>query len=315
MSDDQFLKSRRNALKCMAYGGAGTLFALSGGILTPMSLATARSYDESKEGKALGKPLFVQISDTHIGFNKEANPDVAGTLNQTIDIMNAMSDAPALIIHTGDITHLSKPAEFDLAAQLLSRLRTSEIHTVPGEHDTADANVTEYFSRFGKASDNRGYYSFDHAGVHFIGLINVLQFKPGGLGTLGDEQLAWVAADLKHRSASTPIVVFAHMPLWTIYEPWGWGTGDAEQLLSQLRRFGSVTVLNGHIHQIVQKVEGNMTFHTARSTSYPQPIAGVGSGPGPLKVPPDQLAAMLGITSVSVMKHPSSLMLSDKALA
>jgi 3',5'-cyclic AMP phosphodiesterase CpdA len=280
-----------------------------------MNLAMARAYDESKEGKALGKPLFVQISDTHIGFNKEANPDVAGTLTQTIDIVNGMSDAPALIIHTGDITHLSKPAEFDLAAQLLGRLRTSEIHTVPGEHDTADATVTEYFSRFGKASDNRGYYSFDHAGVHFIGLINVLQFKAGGLGTLGDEQLAWVAADLKNRSASTPIVVFAHMPLWTIYEPWGWGTGDAEQLLSQLRRFGSVTVLNGHIHQIVQKVEGNMTFHTARSTSYPQPIAGVGSGPGPLKVPADQLAAMLGITSVSVMKHPSSLVLSDKALA
>ena len=315
MSDDQLLKSRRNALKCMAYGGAGTLFALSGGVLTPMNLAMARAYDESKEGKALGKPLFVQISDTHIGFNKEANPDVAGTLTQTIDIVNGMPEAPALIIHTGDITHLSKPAEFDLAAQLLGRLRTSEIHTVPGEHDTADATVTEYFSRFGKASDNRGYYSFDHAGVHFIGLINVLQFKAGGLGTLGDEQLAWVAADLKHRSASTPIVVFAHMPLWTIYEPWGWGTGDAEQLLSQLRRFGSVTVLNGHIHQIVQKVEGNMTFHTARSTAYPQPIAGVGSGPGPLKVPADQLAAMLGITSVSVMKHPSSLLLSDKALA
>jgi 3',5'-cyclic AMP phosphodiesterase CpdA len=280
-----------------------------------MNLAMARAYDESKEGKALGKPLFVQISDTHIGFNKEANPDVAGTLTQTIDIVNGMPEAPALIIHTGDITHLSKPAEFDLAAQLLGRLRTSEIHTVPGEHDTADATVTEYFSRFGKASDNRGYYSFDHAGVHFIGLINVLQFKAGGLGTLGDEQLAWVAADLKHRSASTPIVVFAHMPLWTIYEPWGWGTGDAEQLLSQLRRFGSVTVLNGHIHQIVQKVEGNMTFHTARSTAYPQPIAGVGSGPGPLKVPADQLAAMLGITSVSVMKHPSSLLLSDTALA
>jgi 3',5'-cyclic AMP phosphodiesterase CpdA len=315
MSDDQVLKSRRNALKCMAYGGAGTLFALSGGVFTPMNLATARAYDESKEGKALGKPLFIQISDTHIGFNKEANPDVAGTLTQTIDIVNGMSDAPALIIHTGDITHLSKPAEFDLAAQLMSRVRISEIHTVPGEHDTADATVTEYFSRFGKTSDNRGYYSFDHAGVHFIGLINVLQFKAGGLGTLGDEQLAWVAADLKHRSASTPIVVFAHMPLWTIYEPWGWGTGDAEQLLSQLGRFGSVTVLNGHIHQIVQKVEGNMTFHTARSTAYPQPMAGVGNGPGPLKVPADQLAAMLGITSVSVMKHPSSLALSDKALA
>jgi 3',5'-cyclic AMP phosphodiesterase CpdA len=312
MSDDQSLLARRNALKCMAYGGAGTLFMLSGGVFAPIDLATAAS---DKYGTAnLGKPLFVQISDTHIGFNKEANPDVAGTLTQTIDIVNSMHDQPALIIHTGDITHLSKPAEFDLAQQLFARLRTTEMHTVPGEHDTTDATVTEYFNRFGKASDNKGYYSFDHAGVHFIGLINVLQFKPGGLGTLGEDQLAWVAADLKGRSSSTPIVVFAHMPLWTIYEPWGWGTGDADQLLSQLRRFGSVTVLNGHIHQIVQKVEGNMTFHTARSTSYPQPLAGVGSGPGPLKVPADQLAAMLGITSVSVTKHPSSLALHDTAL-
>jgi 3',5'-cyclic AMP phosphodiesterase CpdA len=313
MSDDQSLLTRRKALKCMAYGGAGTLFALSGGVFTPIDLAMAAS---DRQGAAkLGKPLFVQISDTHIGFNKEANPDVAGTLTQTIDIVNAMDDQPALIIHTGDITHLSKPAEFDLAQQLFTRLRTTEMHTVPGEHDTTDATVTEYFNRFGKASDNKGYYSFDHAGVHFIGLINVLQFKPGGLGTLGAEQLAWVAGDLKGRSASTPIVAFAHMPLWTIYEPWGWGTGDADQLMSQLRRFGSVTVLNGHIHQIVQKVEGNMTFHTARSTSYPQPVAGVGSGPGPLKVPTDQLAAMLGITSVSVVKHPSALALNDRALA
>jgi 3',5'-cyclic AMP phosphodiesterase CpdA len=313
MSDDKSLLTRRNALKCMAYGGAGTLFALSGGVFTPIDLAMAAS--DKKGAAKFGKPLFVQISDTHIGFNKEANPDVAGSLTQTIDIVNGMHDQPALIIHTGDITHLSKPAEFDLAQQLFTRLRATEMHTVPGEHDTTDATVTEYFNRFGKASDNKGYYSFDHGGVHFMGLINVLQFKPGGLGTLGDEQLAWAAADLKGRPSSTPIVVFAHMPLWTIYEPWGWGTGDADQLMSQLRRFGSVTVLNGHIHQIVQKVEGNMTFHTARSTSYPQPVAGVGSGPGPLKVPADQLASMLGITSVSVVKHPSVLALNDTALA
>jgi 3',5'-cyclic AMP phosphodiesterase CpdA len=313
MSDDQSVLSRRNALKCMAYGGAGTLFALSGGVFAPIDLAMAAA---DKQGAAkLGKPLFVQISDTHIGFNKEANPDVAGSLTQTIDIVNGMSEQPALIIHTGDITHLSKPAEFDLAQQLFSRLRTTEMHTVPGEHDTTDAAVTEYFSRFGQASNNKGYYSFDHAGVHFVALINVLQFKAGGLGTLGEEQLAWVAADLKGRSSSTPIVVFAHMPLWTIYEPWGWGTGDADQLMSQLRRFGSVTVLNGHIHQIVQKVEGNMTFHTARSTSYPQPVAGVGSGPGPLKVPTEQLASMLGVTSVSVVKHSRSLALNDSTLA
>ncbi len=202
-----------------------------------------------------------------------------------------------------------------MAQQLFSRFRVAELHTVPGEHDITDPTVTEYFSRFGKASDNKGYYSFDHAGVHFVALINVLQFKPGGLGTLGTNQLAWLAADLKGRSASTPIVVFAHMPLWTIYAPWGWGTGDADQFMAELRRFGSVTVLNGHIHQIVQKVEGNLTFHTARSTAYPQPAPGEGSGPGPLKVPTDQLPKMLGITSVSVVKHPRSLALSDTAIA
>jgi len=257
----------------------------------------------------------VQISDTHIGFNKEANPDVNGTLARSIELVNGMPEQPALIIHTGDITHLSKPAEFDLAQQLFGQLRTTELHTVPGEHDTTDPTVTEYFNRFGRNSNNKGYYSFDHAGVHFVALVNVLQFKPGGLGTLGAEQLAWVADDLKGRSASTPVVVFAHMPLWTIYEPWGWGTGDAPQLMEHLRRFGSVTVLNGHIHQIVQKVEGNVTFHTARSTSYPQPAAGVGTGPGPLKVPADQLSTMLGVTSVSVVKHPRSLALSDATLA
>ncbi len=312
MPHDDSLLTRRNALKCLAFGGAGTLFALSGGVFTPIDLAVAAT---DKSGIArLGRPLFVQISDTHIGFNKDANPDVNGTLAQTIELVNALPAQPGLILHTGDITHLSKPAEFDLAQQMLSRLRTTELHTVPGEHDVTDATVTEYFNRFGKASNNKGYYSFDHSGVHFVALINVLQFKPGGLGTLGAEQLAWLAADLKGRTDSTPIVVFAHMPLWTIYEPWGWGTGDADQLLALVRRFGSVTVLNGHIHQIVQKVEGNVTFHTARSTAYPQPAAGTAPGPGPLKVPADQLPGMLGMTSVTLAKHPRSLTLMDTTL-
>src|SRR5579871_2425355 len=176
MSDDQLLTSRRKALKCLAAGGAGTLFVLVGGVFAPIDLAVAAA------GKAganrLGKPLFVQISDTHIGFNKDANPDVNTTLTQTIDIVNGMAQQPDLIIHTGDITHLSKPAEFDLAQQMLSRLRATELHTVPGEHDTTDPTVTEYFNRFGKASNNKGYYSFDHGGVHFIALVNVMQFKP-----------------------------------------------------------------------------------------------------------------------------------------
>jgi hypothetical protein len=305
--------SRRNALKCLAYGGAGTLFTLAGGVLTPVDLALAAS-DGNRKVNA-GMPLFVQISDTHIGFNKDANPDVAGTLKQTIELVNGMLDKPAMIVHTGDITHLSKPAEFDTAAQLLSMLKVTELHTTPGEHDVADATATEYFNRYGKTSGKRGYYSFDHNGVHFIGLINVLSFKANNLAALGNDQVEWLEADLKGRSASTPIVVFAHMPLWTIYEPWGWGTADTDQAMGYLKRFGSVTVLNGHIHQIVQKVEGNITFHTARSTAYPQPTAGTGAGPGPLKVPADQLPKMLGVSSVTFKRHPNALALTDQTLA
>jgi len=312
MHDEPLVPSRRNAMKCLAYGSAGTLFMLAGGVLTPVDLAAAA--DSKASARGAGKPLFVQISDTHIGFNKDANPDVNGTLSQSIALVNGMAEQPALILHTGDITHLSKPTEFDTAQQLLSTLRPTELHTVPGEHDTIDPTVSEYFNRFGKASNNKGYYSFDHDGVHFIALINVLNFKPGALGTLGAEQLAWVAEDLKGRSSSTPIVVFAHMPLWTIYEPWGWGTSDADQLLPSLRRFGSVTVLNGHIHQIVQKVEGHIVFHTARSTAFPQAAAGVGTGPGPLTVPADRLPQMLGITSVAALRHPHSLVITDRAL-
>jgi len=303
--------TRRAALRCLAAGSAGTAFVLAGGIFTAVDLAEAAR----PGGPGIGKPLFVQISDTHLGFTKEANPDVAGTLGRAIALINGLPELPSLLLHTGDITHLSKPGEFDAAAQLLAQIHIPELHTTPGEHDVADEKVSEYFARFGQASGNRGYYSFDHSGVHFISLINVLNFKAGGLGTLGADQLDWLKADLANRSASTPIVVFAHMPLWTIHAPWGWGTADADEAMAMLRRFGSVTVLNGHIHQIVQKVEGHMTFHTARSTAYPQPAVGEGAGPGPLKVPGEQLAAMLGITSVTISKHPRSLNLTDTTLA
>jgi 3',5'-cyclic AMP phosphodiesterase CpdA len=223
--------------------------------------------------------------------------------------------APALVIHTGDITHLSKPEQFDAAQQLLGALKVSELHTVPGEHDVTDGAGAEYFARFGKASNNKGWYSFDHHGVHFVALVNVMNFKANGLGALGPEQLAWLEADLKARSASTPIVVFAHMPLWTIYEPWGWGTGDADQAMGYLQRFGSVTVLNGHIHQIVQRVEGHITLHTARGMAYPLPAPGAAPSPGPLKVASDQLPRMLGFTTVSEIRHPRGLALADTALA
>jgi 3',5'-cyclic AMP phosphodiesterase CpdA len=293
--------SRRGALRCMGIG-AGTLFSLSGGILTASSITSAMAAD--------GKPLFVQISDTHIGFNAPANKDVNGTFTTAISRINAMPTKPGLILHTGDITHLSKPAEFDMAAQLFSTIGVSEMHTVPGEHDVLGGGA-EYFNRFGAPSANKGWYSFDHDGVHFVALNNVTNFKLESLGILGDEQMAWLAADLKGRSASQPLVIFAHMPLWTVYQPWGWGTAEGDQVMALLRRFGSVTVLNGHIHQIVQKVEGNITFHTARSTAYPQPAAGAAPMPGPLAVPADQLPSMLGLTSVSA----APLTVTDSTLA
>jgi len=286
--------SRRDALKCLGFG-AGTVFTLSGGVLTATDLALAAPRKTSPAAS------FVQISDSHIGFSKDTNPNVNLTLMETVALANAYN--PSLVLHTGDITHLSKPEEFDTAAQLLKGLNASELHTVPGEHDVTDGTGTEYFARYGKASNNRGYYAFDSRGVHFVALINVLNFKAGGLGGLGNEQIAWLKSDLAGRPASQPIVVFSHMPLWTIYEPWGWGTADADQALALLKRFGSVTVLNGHIHQIVQKVEGNMVFHTARSTAFPQPAAGDGPGPGPLAVPLERLPKMLGLTSVTLRRH------------
>jgi 3',5'-cyclic AMP phosphodiesterase CpdA len=296
--------SRRGMLKCLG-AGAGTLFVLESGIFTATALADTAALT--------GTPLFVQISDTHVGFAKDANPDVTATLNRSIDLVKALPKPPAFAIHTGDITHLSRPEQFDMAAGLLSRLPVGMIHAVPGEHDVTDGAGTEFFARYGRESNGRGYYSFDAAGVHFVALVNVMHFQPGGLGALGPDQMAWLADDLSGRAASQPVVVFAHMPLWNVYAPWGWGTGEADAIAGLLRRFGSVTVLNGHIHQIVQKVEGNITFHTARSTAYPQPAAGVGPGPGPLTVPKDQLAQMLGITSVSLVRDLPAL--SDATLA
>lgn len=303
--------SRRHALKCMGMG-AGTLFALSGGVLSGFDLAAAA---EPGAAAALGQPLFVQISDSHIGFDKAANPDVSGTLARSIALVNALPRQPAFVLHTGDITHLSRASEFDDAAQLMRGLRVAELHTVPGEHDVTDGAGAEYFARYGAPSKNRGYYSFDHAGVHFVALNNVMSFKPGGLAALGGEQMAWLRDDLSGRSASQPIVLFGHMPMWSIYEPWGWGSGDAPEIMDLVRRFGSVTVLNGHIHQIVRKVEGNVSFHTARSTAYPQPAAGVGPGPGPLAVPPDQLPRMLGVASISRAPLHQPLSVADIPLA
>jgi len=298
---------RRGFLSCMAWAGTGVLVSVAGGV--------ARSQSITGKHAAKGALEFVQISDSHIGFSKDANKNVAATLQAAVDRINAMPDPPEFLLHTGDITHLSKPEEFDTAQQILKGCKAGEIFYVPGEHDVLADNGRSFLDRFGKNTTGDGWYSFDKKGVHFIGLVNVMNLKPGGLGALGHEQLEWLEKDLKGHSKSTPIVVFAHVPLWTVYEQWGWGTEDGMQALGYMKKFGSVTVLNGHIHQTMQKVEGNMTFHTATSTAFPQPKPGAAPSPGPMTVPVDQLRGLLGLTQVNYVRGGKPLAIIDSTLA
>jgi Icc protein len=299
---------RRGFLKCMAWAGTGTLCVMQGGVLKSFAL------NRLPEPKAAAGALsFVQISDSHMGFNKPANPDVAATLQAAVDKINGLATPPEFLLHTGDISHLSKPEEFDTVDQIL-KSTGKETFFVPGEHDVLNDDGKQFLERYGKASKGTGWYSFDQKGVHFIGLVNVMNLKAGGLGTLGREQLEWMENDVKHLKSSTPIVVFAHIPLWTVYPEWGWGTEDSGQALTYLKKFGSVTVLNGHIHQTMQKVEGNVTFHTAASTAFPQPQPGQAPSPGPMKVPAEQLRSYLGVTNVNYVKGEKALAVIDSKL-
>jgi 3',5'-cyclic-AMP phosphodiesterase len=303
---------RRGFLKCMAWAGTGALCVMQGGVLKSYSLSQMSQIGGKN---SVGELSFVQISDSHMGFNKAANSDVVGTLKAAVDKINGLSTPPEFMLHTGDISHLSKPEEFDTVDQILKGAAPKDVFFVPGEHDMLNDDGKQYFERYGRGANGSGWYSFDKKGVHFIGLVNVLNLKAGGLGSLGREQLEWMENDVKHLKHSTPIVVFAHIPLWSVYPEWGWGTEDSGQALAYLKKFGSVTVLNGHIHQTMQKVEGNVTFHTACSTAFPQPQPGKADSPGPMKVPAEQLKSLLGITDVNYVRGQHALAVVDSTLA
>jgi 3',5'-cyclic AMP phosphodiesterase CpdA len=297
---------RRGFLECMAWAGTGVLWTVAGGAVTSQAFG-------QKMAAGKGELHFVQISDSHMGFNKPANPDVSATLLATIEKINALPVQPDFLIHTGDISHTSKPEEFDTLDEILKSAKARQAFFVPGEHDTSIDDGKLYLQRYGKGAKGLGWHSFTHKDVHFVGLSNVHALE--GLGKLGPDQLAWLEADLKSQPASRPVVVFAHIPLWSVYPDWGWGTEDSAQALALLKRFGSVTVLNGHIHQVMQKVEGNVTFHTAMSTAFPQPAPGTAKGPGPMKVPDDKLRGVLGITEVNAVAGKHSLAVVDSTLA
>ena len=299
--------SRRKVLECMTWAGTGVLWTITGGV--PRSLGIV---DEALAQEP-GGLTFLQISDSHVGFDKPANPNVLGTLEEAIGRIRALPVKPSFMIHTGDITHLSKAQEFDDADKIIAQAKL-DVHYVPGEHDILDEGTKFYKERYGRGSRGAGWYSFDASGVHFIGLVNVVNLKAGGLGTLGEEQLAWLEDDLKGRSASQPVVIFAHIPIWVVYPQWGWGTEDSARALEMLKRFGSVTILNGHIHQVMQKVEGNVTFHTAASTAFPQPAPGAAPSPGPMKVDDAKLRSLLGTTSVTFKPGQQRLAIVDTPL-
>jgi 3',5'-cyclic AMP phosphodiesterase CpdA len=309
---------RRGFLKCMAWAGSGLLFTVAGGIPRSFNLSHLAGSPEAMADAArvvaTSSFSFVQISDSHIGFSKDANKDVLGTLQSAVAKINQANAKPDLLIHTGDLSHLSKDDEFDALDQLLKDVRVGERFFVPGEHDMLVDNGKNYFSRYGKGAQSGGWYSFDHQGVHFVALVNVLNLKPGGLGELGNEQIDWLRKDVDNLPSSTPIVIFAHVPLWSVYPEWGWGTDDGARALELVKRFGSVTVLNGHIHQSVQKIEGNMVFHTACSTAFPQPKPGQAKGPGPMTVPAENLRRLLGLTTVQYVEHDSHLAIVDSTL-
>ena len=300
---------RRGFLECMAWAGTGLAWTVTGGVLSSRVLGAGMGRQEKADFS------FVQISDSHIGFAKPPNTDVVSTLKRTVAKINALSDRPDLLIHTGDLTHLAKPAEFDTVTEVLKEAKAGQTFYVPGEHDVFTDDAKLYLQRYGKGTKGLGWHSYTHKGVHFIGLVNVANLKPGGLGALGNEQLDWLKKNVAGLGDSQPIVVYAHVPLWTVYAKWGWGTEDAAQALGLLKKFGSVTVLNGHIHQTMKKVEGKVTFHTACSTAFPQPEPGKADSPGPIKnVAADKLRSVLGLTSVKYVEKDSTLAFVDSSL-
>lgn len=299
--------SRRQLIRHGAWFGAAVGLAVVGGEVIS-HLASA-----APTAQPAGATLrFAQVSDSHIGFHGSANPDVVDSFGRAIASINNVGYQPDFVIHTGDLTHLSTPEQFDQVKQMMGGVNAPHVFTVPGEHDSVDDAGQKYRAAFGAGSRGDGWYSVDIAGVHVIGLVNTLNLTK--LGHLGVDQLEFIEKDVAPLSADTPIVVFSHIPLFAMYPEWGWGTDDAGRALSYLRRFASVTCLNGHVHQVFSKTEGNVTFHSATTTAYPLPHPGDGSAPKPVTLPAGALQDALGIREVTYVKGQSELALKEDKL-
>jgi len=299
--------TRRQLMRHSAWFGAAVVLTVAGGEV--ISHVAGSSGAAQQATPAL---RFAQISDSHIGFKGPANTNVTDTFNHAIGQINGLGYTPDFVIHTGDLTHLATPDQFDQVKHMLGELNTPHVFTVPGEHDSTDDAGQKYRQAFGAGTRGDGWYSFDVAGVHVIGLVNTLNMQK--LGHLGADQLEFVEKDVAGLSSDTPIIVFSHIPLFAMYPDWGWGTEDAAQALSYLKRFSSVTCLNGHVHQLFSKTEGNVTFYSATTTAYPLPAPGQGPAPKPVTLPAGKLRDALGIREVSYTKGQQALALKDQKL-
>jgi hypothetical protein len=308
-SDSSTGMSRRQLLRHTAWFGAAVVLTVTGGEVISHIGGTPAPAVAAHDPRAL---RFVQISDSHLGFHGPANTDVTGSFSHAINQVNGLGFRPDFVMHTGDLTHLSTAAQFDQVSQMLRGLRTGAVFTVPGEHDSVDDHGQKYRARFGAGTRGEGWYSFDVKGVHVIALVNTLALEK--LGHLGADQLEFIRQDVAGLSSDTPIVVFSHIPLFAMYPTWGWGTDDAAQALSYLGKFASVTCLNGHVHQLFTKTEGNVTFYSATTTAYPLPHPGVGPGPIPVTLPAGQLGTALGIRDVSYQPGQHALAIRDLRL-
>jgi 3',5'-cyclic AMP phosphodiesterase CpdA len=303
--------TRRQMMRHSAWFGAAVVLTVAGGEVISHVAGSAGTAHSAQVARPTLR--FAQISDSHIGFTGGANADVAATFTEAINQVNGLGYTPDFVIHTGDLTHLATPDQFDQVKQMLTGLSTPHIFTVPGEHDSIDDGGQKYRQAFGAGTRGDGWYSFDTAGVHIIALVNTLHMQ--SLGHLGADQLDFIQKDVAPLPSDTPIIVFSHIPLFAMYPKWGWGTDDATQALSYLRRFSSVTCLNGHVHQLFTKTEGNITFHSATTTAYPLPHPGEGPAPKPVTLPAGKLHDALGIREVSYIKGQQALALKEQTLA
>lgn len=254
---------RREFLRLAGIGGAVFASGLSsgGGAMSPVGAKARPAHDDF---------YFVQLSDTHWGFDGAPNPDSRGTLPKAIAAINALSVAPDFVVFTGDLTQLTpdgtlRRTRLSQFRDMAATLKVRDVRFLPGEHDASLDRGAAYRELF-----DESHYAFDHKGVHFVALDNVSDPR----GALGEEQLAWLESELAPLPKEKPIVVLAHRPLFDLVPAWGWSTADAARAIELLTPYSNVTVFYGHIHQEHHRTTGAIAHHAARSLIFPLPPPG-----------------------------------------